>query len=105
MFDGMLGTWNTTQVYLELRDDTKPVFLITYSVQRLHKAMLRKESERLVILVVLEHINDFEWGDTSFAQPKVKINQVRFLSNLRNLNSKLKYKLYPMPKIREMLLN
>ena len=25
LFNGKLGTWNTTMVYLELRDDAKPV--------------------------------------------------------------------------------
>ena len=40
-----------------------------------------------------------------FAQPRAKTNRVRLLSNFRNLNSKLKHKPYPMPKIREMLLN
>ena len=45
-----------------------------------------------------------EWGDPSFAQPKPKSNQVRFISDFRNLNKQLKHKPYPMPNINEMLL-
>ena len=66
--------------------------------------MFRKETERLVILGVLEEANEFERGAPSFSQPKAKTNRVRFLSDFRNLNRQLKYKPYPMPKLREMLL-
>ena len=58
-----------------------------------------------MILEVLEEANDSEWGAPSFAQPKSKTNHVRFLSDFRKLNRKLKHKPYPMPKIREILLN
>ena len=53
----------------------------------------------------LEESNDSKWGAPSFAQPKVKINHVIFLSDFRNLNRQFKRKPYPMPKIREILLN
>ena len=52
--------------------------------------MLKKQVEHLVLLGVLEVANDSEWGDPSFAQSKPKPNQVRFLSDFRNLNKKLK---------------
>ena len=44
-------------------------------------------------------------GAPSFAQPKVKTNNVRFLNDFHNLTRQLKRKPYHMPKIREMLLN
>ena len=66
--------------------------------------MFKKEVEHLVILGFPEVANDSEWGSPSFAQHKPKTNQVRFLSDFRNLNKKLKQKPYPMPKINEMLL-
>ena len=40
-----------------------------------------------------------------FTQPNAKTDHIRFLSDFRNLNRQLKRKPYPMPKIREMLLN
>ena len=54
---------------------------------------------------MLEEGNDSEWGAPSFAQPKEKMNQVRFLSDFQNLNRQLKGKPHPIPKISEMLLN
>ena len=48
--------------------------------------------------------NNSEWGAPYSAQPKPKKNLVRFISDFRNLNKKLKHKSYPMPKINERLL-
>ena len=66
--------------------------------------MFKKVVKILVKLGVHEESNDSEWVFPSFTQPKAKTNQVRLLSNFLNLNSQLKLKPYPMPKIREMLL-
>ena len=41
---------------------------------------------------------------SAILKPKHKTNQVRFLSDFRNLNKQLKRKPYPMSKINEMLL-
>ena len=60
--------------------------------------------DRLFLLGVLEVVNDSEWGDPYFAQPKSKLIRVHFLSDFRDLNRQLKQKPYPMPKINEMLL-
>ena len=66
--------------------------------------MFKTEIERLVLLGVLGVENYLEWGAPSFSQPKPQSNLLRFLSNFRNLNKKLKLKSYPMPKIIDMLL-
>ena len=58
-----------------------------------------------MILVVLEEAHDSKWGVPFFAQPKAKLNHVRFLIDFQNLNRQLKREPYPMPKIREMMLN
>ena len=105
LFRDPLGVCNTNQVYLELRENTKPVLLRPYPIPRLHKAMFIKEVEILVILGVLEEANECEWGAPLFAYTKAKTNCVRFLSDFRNLNRQLKRKPYPMTKIREMILN
>ena len=90
LFDGTLGMWNTTPIDLELKDDAKPVCSRTYPVPRVHEAMFRKAVYILVSLGVLEEENDSERGAPFFAQPKAKINRVRFLSDLCNFNSQLK---------------
>ena len=53
---------------------------------------------------VLEVENDSEWGSPTFAKPKPKSNQVRFLSDFRNINKQLKKKPDLMPKINKILL-
>ena len=70
VFDGKLGTWNTTLVDLELKDYTKPVFSRPYIVLRVHRYMFRKEVKRLVRLGVLKEANESKWGAPYFAQPK-----------------------------------
>ena len=54
---------------------------------------------------MLEEANDSEWGAHSFTHPKAKTNRIIFLSDFWNLNRQFKRNPYPMPKIREMLLN
>ena len=66
--------------------------------------MFKKEVDCLVLLGLLKVANYQEWGAPSFAQPIPKSNQVRFLSDFRNLNRKLKRKPHPMPKTNEILL-
>ena len=39
LFDGTLGTWNTTPVELELKDNAKPMCSRPYPVPKLHKTM------------------------------------------------------------------
>ena len=66
--------------------------------------MFKKQVEPLVLIEFIETASESEWGGPSFAQPKPKSNQMRFLRDFRNLNKQLERKLYPMPKINEMLL-
>ena len=76
-----------------------------YPLPRVHEEMFRKEVEIIVSLGVFEEANESKYGAPSFAQQKAKMNCVRFLSDFRNLNRHFKCNPYPMPKIRELLLN
>ena len=104
LLDGILGTWKTYLVDLELKEDTKPICSQPYPVPKLHEEIFKKGVETLFLLGVLEVGNYSEQGSSSFAQPKPKSNQVRFLSDFSNLNKQLNQKPYPTPKINEMLL-
>ena len=42
LFEGTLGTWNTTLVDLELKDKVKPVCSRPYTVPKVYKSMFRK---------------------------------------------------------------
>ena len=105
MLDRTLGTWKTPPANLDLKDDATPLCSRPYPVTREHEAIFRKEVKRILKLGVFKESNDPEWGVPCFYQPKPKTNCVRFLSEFRNLNMKLKRKPYPISKIREMLLN
>ena len=89
-FYSILGIWSTILVYLELRDNAKPVCSRPYPVPRVQKTMFRKEVEILVNLVVLEEANYSKWGASSFAKTKAKTNRIIFLIYFRNLTGQLK---------------
>ena len=42
LFGGMLCTWKTTPVELELKDDAKPICSRPYPVPRVHETMFKK---------------------------------------------------------------
>ena len=65
--------------------------------------MFKKVVESLFLLEFLELANEPEWESSSFAQPKPKSNQELLIGDFRNINEKLKQKIYPMPKINEIL--
>ena len=75
-----------------------------YPVPKLHEEIFKKEVEHLFLLEVLDVANDSEGGYPSFAQPKPKSNQVRLISDFRNINKQLKRKPLSIPKINDMLL-
>ena len=53
---------------------------------------------------MLEESNDSELVAPYFFHPKAKMNRIRLLGDIWDLNRKLKLKPYPMPKIWEILL-
>ena len=56
----------------KIKDDANPICSRPYPVPKIHKEMLKKEVERLVLLGVLKLVNNLEWGGPSFDQPKPK---------------------------------
>ena len=61
------------------------------------------EIDRLCKLGVLKKVNRSEWAAPSFVIPK-KDGIVRFISDFRELNERIKRKPFPIPKIQDMLL-
>ena len=102
LFDGTLGEWKTEPVDFELVDDAKPHSQRHYPVPHLYKETFRKELERLVKLGVLEPTQSSEWGSPTFIIPK-KDGRIRFVSDFRRLNAKIKRKPYPLPRISDTL--
>ena len=103
LFDGTLGNWTGPGIEMELKEGAKPYHGKPYSVPQIHEEAMRTEVKRLVMLGVLEEVLESEWGAPSFIIPK-KNGTVRFISDFRKLNTLLKRKPYPIPKIQDMLL-
>ena len=102
VFDGTLGEWRTEPVDFELVDGAQPHSQRHYPVPHLYKQTFKKELDRLVSLGVLEKVQQSEWGTPTFIIPK-KDNKVRFISDFRRLNQKIKRKPYPLPRISDTL--
>ena len=103
LFDGTLGQWTGTDYKIELREGAKPYHARPYSIPRAHEATFKMEVERIVRTGVLRKINHSEWADPTFIIPK-KDKSVRFISNFRKLNERIKRKQYPITKISDLLL-
>ncbi len=61
------------------------------------------EVDRLITLGVLKKVNRSEWAAPTFIIPK-KDGTVRFISDFRQLNTRIKRKPFPIPKIQDLLL-
>ena len=104
LFDGTLGKWKGIQHKLELRDpDAKPIACKPYPVPVKNKATLMLEIKRLCKIGVLRKVNDSEYQSPSTIIPK-KDKTVRFITDFRKLNALLKRKPFPLPNIRDTLL-
>ena len=66
--------------------------------------LIKKDLDILVAIGVLPKINRSEWDATSFIIPK-KDDRVRFISNFRQLNKKIKRTPYYLPHIKYMFNN
>ena len=105
LFDGTLGKWKGIQHRLvELKDkNTVPIASRPYPVPVKNKQTLMLEIERLCKIGVLRKVNNSEWQSPSTIIPK-KDNTVRFITDFRKLNEKIKRKPFPIPNIRDTLL-
>ena len=104
LFDGTLGEWKTEPVEFELKEGVTPHSQRYYPMPHIHKETFKKEIKRLVQLGVLERVTESEWGSPTFIIPK-KDGTVRVISDFRKLNTKIKRKPYPLPRISDTLQN
>ena len=101
-FDGTLGEWKTSPAKLELKEGVTPYSGRAYPVPRIHRDVFKREVDRLVKLGVLKREDNSEWGSPTFIVPK-KQGTVRFLSDFRQVNQRIKRKPWPLPKISTIL--
>lgn len=103
LFDGTLGTWHDEPYNIELKPEATPYHARAFPIPKMYEATLKQEVERLVQLGVLRRVNRSEWAAPTFIIPK-KDGTVRFISDFRQLNARIKRKPYPIPKIQDLLL-
>ena len=90
---------------IELKEGTIPYAGRYYNVPKAYERPLKKEINRMCdadILVKLNHDNDSPWASPSFIQPK-KNKDIRFLTDLREINKRVIRKPFPLPRIMESL--
>ena len=103
LFDGTLGHWNGEDYDIELKPDVQPYHARPYPIPKAYEQTLKKEVDRLCQLGVLKKVNRSQWAAPTFIIPK-KDETVRFISDFRELNKKIKRKPFPIPKIQDLML-
>ncbi|MEM7375858.1 MAG: reverse transcriptase domain-containing protein, partial [Bacteroidota bacterium] len=88
--------------------DSKPCTTRAYTVPHNHMQVFKKELDRLVETGILEEGGRSEWISGTFIVPKKLLPgetepRVRWVSDFRALNKCLKRKVYPIPRIGDIL--
>jgi hypothetical protein len=93
---------NIKPVRLELIDGAKPYHARPFPVPQYLESTTKTEMQRLTDIDVFNRRSDSEWSAPTFIQPK-KTGGVRILTDFRRLNAQIKRKLFPLPKISDLL--
>ncbi|KAG7357555.1 reverse transcriptase RNA-dependent DNA polymerase [Nitzschia inconspicua] len=106
LFQGNLGEWPDEEVEIELLPNSSPYHCIRpIRIPRVHYETIRKEVNRLVSIKVLKEVSVEEagpWCSPSFIVPK-KDKKVRFVTDYREVNKRIRRKPWPMPHIADMI--
>ena len=89
---------------IKLKEGATPYHAHPYQVPHAYKQTFRMEVDQLCKVRLLKKVNRSEWAAPTFIIPK-KDNTVRFISYFRELNQRIRRKLYPIPKIQDLLLS
>jgi Reverse transcriptase (RNA-dependent DNA polymerase) len=86
-----------------LKDDAKPVHCKPFPVPQKHAEVFNKECKRLCDEdVLVEPVGATEHAYPTFIIPK-KDGTVRWVSDFRKLNANLRRRVYPLPRIQDVL--
>ena len=102
LFNGELGQYTKKKIHLTMEEGSVPFHAKAYPVPIVHHKIFYEELQRLVAVGVLERCGQSEWASPTFIIPK-KDGRVRWVSDFRKVNKKLKRRIYPIPKIQDIL--
>lgn len=102
LFTPTLRKYPHEQIHLDVDQNAVPHRSRAYTVPHHQRAVFKKELDRLVEIGVLEPTGRSEWIAGTFIIPK-KDGRVRWISDFRGLNKVLRRKVYPLPRIGDIL--
>ena len=102
LFDGQLKEYKGEQIHLDVDPAVPPHRSKAYTVPRSHWLVFKRELDRLVRIGVLEPVGRSNWMAGTFIIPK-KDGKVRWITDFRGLNKALRRKVYPLPRIKDIL--
>ena len=102
LFDGTLGVYPHKKMHLVLIDNVEPIQRRPYPVPHAHRKIFKDKLDHLVRIGVLERAGSSEWAAPTFITPK-KDGRVRWVSDFRDLNKCIRRKVYPLPRIGDIL--
>ena len=102
LFNGKLGVYKGEKVHLDIDPSVPASRSRYYPVPHSQLPVFKEELDRLERIGVLEKTGRAEWIAGTFIKPK-KDGRVRWLSDFRALNRALRRKVYPLPRIQDIL--
>ena len=103
MFDGTVENYTSTKYKIQLQEGAQPYHTKLFPFPKVYEETLKTEVNRLVNISVFKLKNTSEWTAPTFIIPK-KNGTLRFISDLKEVNKRIKRKPFPMPKIQDLLL-
>ena len=99
LFDGRLKKYVGKKIRLDIHKNSHPIHCKTFPVPQTQVDLFKKECERLVKEVVLEPVGAMEHALTLISL----FPSFRWVSDFRKLNQMLRRRVYPLPRIQDVL--
>ena len=92
-------------IHIDLKPGAKSSKQRYYNVPKAYKGVTKREVKRMCdigVLKKLDHHTNSPWAAPTFVQPK-KTGDVRILKDLREVNKLIEKKLFPLPRINDLI--